>query len=322
MSLEESRAEPAVADNSQGNPETPVEIAQRYLNEQANPTQKASEDAPAEETVEESAADADTPEEEGIAVDPDAKVFEIEGQHYSLNELSQAQKSVKEMQADYTRKTTELARQREQLPLEVHKQVQQTTQAYTENLKVLQRAVSEIYSKELASVNWNTLAEENPAEFVKLSARANQMNTILTATKEELERTSQEQAQAQAAARQAAVQTSLEMLPKVIPGWDEKVYQEVLQQGVKFYGLDPKEISQVVDWQIIHALHDAVQYRKLQDTKGIAQKKVVNAPKMLKPGSAQPAKSNSDEISKLKARAKNSGSKEDAVALVARLMKG
>jgi hypothetical protein len=96
----------------------------------------------------------------------------------------------------------------------------------------------------------------------------------------------------------------------------------VLQQGVKLYGLDPKEVSDVVDWQIIHALHDAVQYRKLQDTKALTQKKVVNVPKMLKPGAAQPAKSASDDISKLKARAKNTGSKEDAVALVTRLMKG
>lgn len=320
--VEQVAAESAHADQPQDTPGslTPVEVVERYLTQQEQPEQEQqAEDQPEGESEEPVAEEEAEPvAEDAVAIDPEAKVFEVNGKKVSLNELTSGHM----MHEDYTRKTQELAQQRASLPQEVRKQVEGVSQEYSKNLQVIQRAVQEIYAKEITGVNWNALAEENPAEFVRLSARAQQVNTVLGAAQEELARVEQQRSQAEQQARQAQIQESLEMLPKVIPGWSDSMYQETMSQGSKNFGLDQKDIAAVTDWKILKVLHMANQYMKLQDSKSIVQKKVVTAPKMLKPGTAQPARTASDDIAKLKAKARSSGSKDDAIALISRLYKG
>jgi hypothetical protein len=328
-SLGQVTAEPQ-SGQSQGTPETlsPVETIERYLKQQSGEQQvpeeqqtEGEQDAEAEESDAEQ-SDTESAEDEAkrsVDIDPDAKVFEIEGEKLSLNDL----KSQRMMQADYSKKTAELARQREQLPQEVQKQVQPVVEQYANNMRIMQRAVWDLANKEIANVDWNTLAEENPAEFVRMSAKAQQVNNVLAAAQEELSNAQQAEAELQAKQRRQEIQESLQQLPKVIPGWDDGTYRQVINEGAKLYGFDPETIAAVTDWKVIAALHDAVKYKQLQDNKTLAQKKVVSVPKMLKPGAAQPAPNQGEgEIKQLKTKARQSGSKEDAVALVQRLMRG
>jgi len=304
---------------------SPVEVATRYLEnqqQQESPAKQAEEEQPQEESSDpdvgqEAQSEEETVPEGSVAIDPDAKVFDVDGQKVSLNDL----KSERMMHADYTRKTQEIAQQRAAIPQEVRKQVEAVVQNYAKNLNVISRAVNEIYAKELTGVDWNTLAEQNPAEWARLTQRAQQVQTVLGAAQEELAKVEQQRSFVEQQERQAQIQESVEMLPKVIPGWNDSMYQQTMFDGAKNFGLKAEDIAAVTDWKILKVLHAANQYMKLQDTKSIAQKKVVVAPKMLKPGASQPARTPSDEIAKLKTRATNSGSKADAVALVARLLR-
>lgn len=316
-------AEPATGE-PQGTQEalSPTETIEKYLRQQSGEQEEQQEPQEGESESEAEQPEEDSVEEDAapsVEIDPDAKVFDIEGEKLSLNEL----KSQRMMQADYSKKTAELARQREQLPLEVEKQVKPVVEQYANNMRIMQRAVMELANKEIANVDWNSLAEENPAEFVRMSAKAQQINTVLAAAQEELANAQKAEGEQQARQRRTEIQESLEKLPKVIPGWSDTVYRQVISEGAKLYGFDAETIAAVTDWKVIAALHDAVKYKQLQDTKSLAQKKVVNVPKMLKPGAAQAVSNSGDgDIRNMKAKAAKTGSKEDAIALVQRLMRG
>ncbi len=299
-----------------------VDRLANYLDTKDAPVaEEATTDAPeATEDVQEVdvAAEEQPPEEENtITIDPEAPMFEVtikaegganEVKKVSLKDLESGYM----MQADYQRKTAELARARETLTQEVQQMVEPERQQYAQNLGILQQAVLSLVTPDLQNVDWERLSAEDPARYVQLTAKAQKVQQTLQAIQ-------QQQQMAQHKAFQDAAEQSKRVLADPVNGiqvWGPELYQTLISEASRQYGFRPDEVANVVDHRMIRVLNDAYAYRKLQSAKPGVEKKVTAVPKVLKPGRpAEQGEQQAKEVKELSARFKKSGNLKDATAL-------
>lgn len=283
------------------------------------------EEPPAEDAPVAEAAPEATPEtqeesvaEEVVEIDPDADVFDIEvrtedgkkeAKKVSLSELQRGYM----MQKDYQRKTAELARAKESVTQEVAKQVTEKTSSFTQELEVLAGLVMQHVAPELRGVNWQELAATDPAEYVRLKAKADSVGQTLQtlqAKHAQAKKVSEAESQQQ---RAKLIEENVTALKKDIPGWNDEVYGDLMKYAIDI-GFPAEEVRDWVDARTFKMLHKAKAYDALQAAKPTVEKKVVAVPKVVRPGSAgQAGDAKSEVAAKAMARLKNSGSIDDAV---------
>lgn len=219
------------------------------------------------------------------------------------------------LQADYTRKTQELAEQRRQVETHTKQAVEKERGQYLAALGALHQHVNAVTAAELKDVDWNKLAAENPAEYVRLSNRARESNEAMQRIRFEQEKVQTQQAKEQQERLAQAVDESRVKLKEAIPTWNDDLYQTVLKRGVNTYGFKPEEVGQLYDHRVMRVLHDAHLYRAMQEGKPLAEKKVVTVPPVLKPGNAKPkVDQKTQELQQTRARLQANGNDMDAAA--------
>lgn len=216
---------------------------------------------------------------------------------------------------DYRRKTAEVARQREEVGEKIRQGVESERSAYLQNLQQLQAAFIEAVSPELKDVNWNQLASDNPAEYVRLRNRADQIVQVLQGMQTKQQEAATKQKADAAEARKKAAAEARTTLEADIPGWNDTLYNELMNVGVSV-GYKPEEVGQWVDPRAIKLLHKAHLYDKLQAGKPAPDKKVVVAPKVVKPGASQQAGQAQQQAAGAMKRLQASGKIEDAAAVI------
>jgi len=82
------------------------------------------------------------------------------------------------------------------------------------------------------------------------------------------------------------------------------------------YGFNDQEIGSLADHRFLKVLKDAMDYRNLKAAKPIVQKKVVNAPKVVKSGTAKTESSKRSVIQSKLGRVKKSGKIQDAQSAI------
>ena len=214
---------------------------------------------------------------------------------------------------DYRIKTSQLAREREAIQTKIKEQVEPVVKQYADNLQFFEKALWKTLAPEMESVDWNTLAKENPAEWAAKMQAVNNVNGLLQAVKTEQQKLQQKQEDEVRATLQKQVNETVEALRRDIPGWNNDLYQSILQNGEK-YGYSREELNAVADARAIKVLNDALQYRKLQEAKPAMEKKVVDVPKVMKPGTAEKANQSQDELKRRMERVRKTGRMEDAHA--------
>lgn len=289
--------------------------------QQANPETEAPEQAETEAPqAEKSEADKEAKAESSddvqtIEIDPDEPLFEQEieedgkkvPQKLSLKELQQGYLR----QRDYTKKTQELARQREELPKHIAKQSQELSSSYEKRLSELQGLVVKTVAAELADKDLNKLATEDPFEYVRVSNRARQLNELLQEIRKEQEgETSKRKEEEQKTARQKWSE-SLEILKRDIPDFGEPVVKRLLAAGEE-WGFSKDEVAGWTDHRVIKMLHALTDKKAVETKRPEVEKKVAVVTKTLKPG--QPPK-NVSKMQEAKAKLRKSGKPEDALAI-------
>lgn len=250
-----------------------------------------------EEVAEEAPEEADKPPvEQKFRVKVKNDSGEDEERDLSLEELAAGYMQ----SADYTRKTQALAEQAKQREQEVIKAVQQTTQQAQEQLRALQGLVMQAAAPELQNVNWQQLAVEDPARYVQLQAKQQQLAQVLGVIQQENQRLQQEQQAAIQQQREQAMRHSLDYLSKELPGVNLKDVAPKLKETGKRYGFSEQELDSITDGRAIHLLHDAMKWRELQASKPKAMQKVAEAPKVIKPAAPQPKKPNQSAAERLR----------------------
>ena len=191
---------------------------------------------------------------------------------------------------DYTQKTQQVAEQRKELEAYAQ-QIQLQEQAFQQQVQlnnVLIEDVAKITSldqqlNQYANVNWNQLSDNDFVEAQKLFFSYNQLQTERSQLVSQFEAKKQQVVQKQSQLMAEKIAKGKEVLAKEIPNWSPETNQALLSTG-KDYGFSDAELNSIVDPRHVKVLHDAMQWRKLQQN-SVVKKKVSNAKPVVKPGS-------------------------------------
>lgn len=224
--------------------------------------------------------------------------------------------------ADYTRKTQEVAEQRKAVEAERQRieEANRLRDVYAQRLQVIEQMLSQPEKAEdLAS-----LKENDPIGYAVRVAEQSEKEKQLAAVRAEQQRIAQQQQAEQSERLKAHLAAEAEKLQSAIPEFSDPAKREVIKNDVRNYakqiGFTDEELAQVYDSRAVLALYKAAQYDKLVANKTEATKKVVQAPKMMRPGSFTPEARESQEVKKTRDVLRKSGRKDDAARLFERLL--
>jgi len=283
--------------------------------EQPEEQQSQPAEAQAEEQYEEQYDSEDSEEAEQEVEQPRYRV-KVDGQEseVSLDELVKGY----QREADYTKKTQTLAEQRKAVEAERQavEQAKQLRDTYAQRLQIIEQALR----SQTQGENLDELKETDPIGYaVKVAERA-ENDKKLYAIRAEQARIAQMQQAEQANQLQQVVSQEAEKLSKVLPEYLDPQKGEVVRKSIRSYaesiGFSADELSKVYDSRAVLTLYKAMQYDKLMQNKGEVNKKVSQAPKMLRPGVGKPQGSlEAEKTKRLRQQFKQSGKVSDAAKL-------
>ena len=199
--------------------------------------------------------------------------------------------------ADYTKKSQALAEQRKAVEAErAHlEQVKQERQAYAQKLQALDQFLSQQNKGE----NLEVLKETDPIGYAVKVAERTEREKQIAVVRAEQQRIAQQQQAEQQATLQKHIASEAEKLNALIPELATPKGDEIrkqIREYAKSTGWTDQELGSVYDHRAVVSLYKAMKYEQLQKSKPDVQKKVSQAPKMLKSGtSTPPTKSQQDK---------------------------
>jgi hypothetical protein len=283
--------------------------------EQPEEQQSQPAEAQAEEAYDNAYESEDSEEVEQEVEQPRYRV-KVDGQEseVTLDELVKGY----QREADYTKKTQTLAEQRKAVEAERQavEQAKQLRDTYAQRLQLIEQSLR----AQTQGENLEELKETDPIGYaVKVAERA-EKEKHLNMIRAEQARIAQMQQAEQAQHLQSVVTQEAEKLAKILPEYTDPVKGDTIRKSIRAYaekeGFTPDELSKVYDSRAVLTLYKAMQYDKLMQNKGEVNKKVSQAPKMLRPGVGKPQGSlEAEQTKKLRQEFRKSGKVSDAAKL-------
>lgn len=272
------------------------------------------DDAPPEDAQ----AGAEIPLDQLEAIELDVVVKGEDGKDVSEKASIKALKEGYMRQKDYSRKTAELARQREQVREETRKAAETERLKYVQELQSMHELVSQTAQAELGNVNMDELAETNAFEYVRLENKRKKFNQTLESIRAKQQEVLSKHAQEQKAAMQEAAVKARAQLESDIPGWNDALYQSLMKAAIEKHGYKQEEVSTWIDPRAFKVLHKAQLYDQLQANKSAPppDKKVVVPPKVVRPGPAREVNQAAQRDANAMKQLRTSGKIEDAAAVI------
>ena len=226
---------------------------------------------------------------------------------------------------DYTQKTQQVAEQRKELEAYAQ-QIQLQEQAFQEQMQlnnVLIEDVAKITSldqqlNQYANVNWQQLSDNDFVEAQKLFFSYNQLQQERSQLVSQFEAKKQQVVQKQSQLMSEKIAKGKEVLAKEIPNWSPETNQALLSTG-KDYGFSDAELNSIVDPRHVKVLHDAMQWRKLQQN-SVVKKKVSNAKPVVKPGSKDTKAEANSNHRNLREQLRKTGKSDAAQKLIENML--
>jgi hypothetical protein len=223
---------------------------------------------------------------------------------------------------DYTKKSQAVAEERK--AVEAERQAVQEAKAmrdqYAQRLEIIESMLNQPQEVE----NLDYLKETDPIGYAVKVAEMSQKEKQLAQVRAERERIMQQQEYDRQQQMRQTIAVESEKLVAAIPEYADPDKGETLRKEIRSFGkqmgFSDEELANVFDSRAVLTLYKAMQYDKLQSSKPAVNKKVSEAPKAIKPGVSKPRDSNSEELRKLKARAKSSGRVADAASVFERFL--
>ena len=222
---------------------------------------------------------------------------------------------------DYTKKSQAVAEERKVVEAERQRieEARYLRDQYAERLQVIEQMLNQQPETE----NLDYLKETDPIGYAVKVAELSQREKQLAQVRAEQARIAEQQQREQQEQLGQVVQAESRKLAEVIPEYADPQKGETLRRELREFGLkagfSDQELANVYDSRAVLTLWKAMQYDKLQSAKPGITKKVNEAPKVMKSGVSQPRDS-SDEMKKLKARAKQTGRVADAAKAFERFL--
>lgn len=227
-------------------------------NNSAETPELAQSDAPeAQESTEQPDTydQSNEPDLDTDGVDPEFEEVDVEGEKLAVPK-SAAEKLRAAMlrQADYTRKTQELAQQREQSQAEIAEQ-KARIEADRANFQSAARLVAlDEQLQQYANVNWDQAYDADPVSAGKAKARFDQMLMQRQGLVAQIQQHEAQRALQEREASTRAMQQAQEVLGREIKGWSPEVAKQ-LRDVAKSLGADDKAIESIREPWIVRALH-------------------------------------------------------------------
>ena len=226
---------------------------------------------------------------------------------------------------DYTQKTQQVAEQRKELEAYAES-IKAQEQAFQEQMQlnnVLIEDVAKITSldqqlNQYANVNWQQLSDNDFVEAQKLFFTYNQLQQERSQLVSQFEAKKQQVVQKQSQLMAEKIAKGKEVLAKEIPNWSPETNQALLSTG-KDYGFSDAELNSIVDPRHVKVLHDAMQWRKLQQN-SVVKKKVSNAKPVVKPGSKDTKAEANSNHRQLREQLRKTGKSDAAQKLIEQMI--
>jgi len=274
-------------------------------------------EAESEESYDESEVEQDEGEEE--AEEPPKYRVKAAGEEREVT-LDELIKSY-QLGTDYTKKSQAVAEERKVVEAERQRieEAKYLRDQYAERLQVIEQMLNQQPETE----NLDYLKETDPIGYAVKVAELSQREKQLAQVRAEQARIVEQQQREQQEQLGQVVQAESRKLAEVIPEYADPQKGEALRRELREFGMkagfSDQELANVYDSRAVLTLWKAMQYDKLQSAKPGITKKVNEAPKVIKSGVSQPRDS-SDEMKKLKARAKQTGRVADAAKAFERFL--
>jgi vacuolar-type H+-ATPase subunit I/STV1 len=218
---------------------------------------------------------------------------------------------------DYTQKTQELAEQRrtieaERQALKFHQEFQQANVQAITDLRALDLAIEAASQKD-----WNQLKSTDPAAFMTEMMQLQNMRQQRQEVANWINNQQQQALQQQQAKKLEQRQQALQRVRQKIPDYTDEV-DRALDEYVRKQGFEPWEIEQFFDDRSAIMAYKAWKYDQLQAKKPALEKKVSAAPKPIKPGSKTPGRQQTQQLTDLRKRVKQTGDMNAAAVWLAK----
>jgi len=236
-----------------------------------------------------------------------------EEKQVTLEELMQGY----QLGADYTKKTQELAENRKAIESEARAiiEAKQVRDTYAQRLQSIEQFLT---SGQDSPEDLADMKENDPIGYAVKVAELTEKKEQLSQIRAEQQRIAQQQQAEQQQSVAQLVQQEAQKLSQVLPEFSDPAKGEQLRSEIRNYGksagFTDAELSQVYDSRHVLMLHKAMMYDKLQKSKPAVNKKVAQAPKMVKSGTK--VKEGNRDIRKQQLnKLKQTGKVRDAAAL-------
>ena len=236
-----------------------------------------------------------------------------EEKEVTLEELMQGY----QLGADYTKKTQELAENRKAVEAEAKAilEAKQVRDTYAQRLQAIEQFLTQGQD---SSEDLAVMKENDPIGYAVKVAELTEKKEQLAQVRAEQERIAQQQQADHQQTMAKHVQQEAQKLSQVLPEFSDPTKGEQIRNEIRNYGksvgFTEQELSQVYDSRHVLMLHKAMMYDKLQKSKPAVNKKVAQAPKMVKSGTK--VKEGNRDIRKQQLnKLKQTGKVRDAAAL-------
>jgi len=240
-----------------------------------------------------------------------------EEREVTLNELIKSY----QLGTDYTKKSQAVAEERKAVEAERQavQEAKQMRDTYAQRLEMIEQMLQPQQEE-----NLEYLKETDPIGYSVKVAEMIQRDKQLAAVQAERHRINQQQEQDRQVQMQSVVAEEMQKLSSYIPEFTDPAKGEAIRNDIRAFGkqigFSDNELAAVYDSRAVLTLYKAMQYDKLVASKPAITKKVNEAPKAIKSGVSKPRDSSAEEIKKLKARARSSGSVRDAASVFERFL--
>jgi len=310
--------------------------------ETETPTEESIEEPkeePVEQSTEEESEEAEAETEE-VTEDQEPETEELElstlselAEHFELDPDSMSQLKVKvkvngeenevtlseavngyQREADYSRKTAEVAEQRDEVLAE-----RQAIQAVREQHIQAIDQLGHVLRQSIEGESIEHLRESDPAEYAAAMEDRRQKIEIFNQMKAEREVLSQQSTYEQQQRFEAVKAQEYQSLIRDFPEWSDPEKMQEGNRAISQYlineGYSQQEIGNVIDHRTIRLADKARLYDEMQKQAPVVKKKVIKTPKYQKAGRATP-KGDTSKDDALRNRLRSSGKANDAAALL------
>jgi len=276
-------------DKGQSEPEKqaePSEQPQEIKEEPSKESQSKSEETPKEEATENTEIKEETQTE---VEEPELHRVKVQGQELevSLDEL----KAGYSRDSDYRQKTHSLGLEKKDLESEKSS----FRQSYDTRLSELNDMISTAEGfnrQQQGSKDLQKLYDEDPTSAAKLDYQLREQQRQIDGMKSKAYEVNQKQ-------YNEYLEVEKQLATTKIPEYSDPnkadQFKTNMRSSLRGYGFNDSEIGNLADHRFLMVVRDAMSYKSFKDKKPIAQKKVANAPKVIKAGIAKSGTSSGRE---------------------------